>query len=79
MQYLSPSIVHLFKNHLNLVDGKMKDLHDEKWLQVSGCLWWDSHCALWALSLDVLAAINHVIADFAEAPSQGCLFRKFWD
>ncbi|XP_062172517.1 alanine--glyoxylate aminotransferase 2 homolog 2, mitochondrial-like [Alnus glutinosa] len=81
-EYLSPSIFHLFKNPLNLVDGKMQYLYDEKgrrYLDAFGgiatvCC---GHC-----HPDVVAAIvnqtnrlqhstvlylNHAIVDFAEA------------
>ncbi|KAF5446616.1 hypothetical protein F2P56_032227 [Juglans regia] len=81
-EYLSPSILHLYKNPLNLVDGKMQYLYDEngrRYLDAFGgiatvCC---GHChpdvveaivnQTRRLQHSTVLYLHHAIADFAEA------------
>lgn len=81
-EYLSPSLLHLYKNPLNVVDGKMQYLYDEdgrRYLDAFGgiatvCC---GHChpevvdviinQIKRIQHSTVLYLNHAIADFAEA------------
>ncbi|KAL0922961.1 hypothetical protein M5K25_006996 [Dendrobium thyrsiflorum] len=81
-EFLSPSLLHLYKNPLNVVDGKMQYLYDEdgkRYLDAFGgiatvCC---GHChpevvevivnQIKRIQHSTVLYLNHAIADFAEA------------